>query len=90
MKRSRLRKGAPKKKVRLPKVLPYFVKLYWGRDPDEMQMLRVDVPLYTFSKEIEAYRKSDPENYNIDDFILWLKKHGVKVEAVSPKEELFF
>jgi len=70
--------------------MPYYM-FYWanGRD-DERFLARVEADSETVKKLLNEYRESDPEGYNSDDFINFLKKHGIDAEIIEPDEWIYF
>jgi len=68
-----------------------FIKFWWNSGKDDIIL---GFPDNLETKEIERllddYRNSDPEGYNIGDFIDFLDKHGIKAEVCEPEEIIYF
>jgi len=65
---------------------------YWysGRDDDERFLARVNADSETVKKLLNEYRKSDPEGYNSDGFINFLRERGIEAEIIDPDEWIYF
>lgn len=64
--------------------MPYYV-FFWGRHDDEKFLARIEADADTVEKLLDEYRKADPETYNADDFMEFLKEKGIDAEKLEPE-----
>jgi len=64
---------------------------YWENGGDDQRFLaRVEADSETVKKLLDEYRSSDPEGYNSDDFIEFLRAKGINAEIIEPDEWIYF
>lgn len=63
---------------------------YWGRDVDEQFIAKIEADADTVERLLDEYRRFDPEEYNRDGFIEFLKEKGIDAEIIEPDEWIYF
>jgi len=64
---------------------------YWENGGDDERFLaRIETDADTVEKLLDEYREADPETYNADDFMEFLRSKGIEAEIIEPDEWIYF
>jgi|GEM_PF-5949981 len=68
-----------------------YIKFWWDNGKEYVIVAFPEsVENYLIRALIDEYRETDPEGYNIGDFIDFLHKHGIEAEIVEIDECIYF
>ena len=72
---------------------------FLGKEGDEQRSYFVELNPNALTKEqlkdrvikmVYAYRETNPREYNISEFLLYLRRNGIPAEEFEAEEEMYF
>jgi len=63
---------------------------YWGDSVDEEQLVEIEGEEGVIRKHLKEYIAENIEEYNIDDFVLYLKDKGINCKTITVVVNMFF
>lgn len=68
----------------------HYYGLFWGSDAEEQVIICINCSSKKFEELTEDYKKSDPETYNIIEFVYYLENRGYDAFQVGTEEMFYF
>ncbi len=63
---------------------------FWWDGGEETSIMQIEADKKTVEKLLDEYRKSDPENYNIEEWCEFLNEKGIKASFIYPEFSFYF